>query len=136
MGTYTPYQARYFAEQILLKRPQSSKDLSEGLAEKISNQISVKAEQPSEQRDVYEDDTRTIYGVTYPRESLTGTAKLGDTNTHCITPEWMFRFKTAYAHAPKDIADVRALAEKYGYEIPETHRDERKLSCKQMRLNA
>jgi hypothetical protein len=33
----------------------------------------------------------------------------------------MFRFKTAYAPALKDIIDVHALADKHGYEIPSTH---------------
>jgi hypothetical protein len=36
----------------------------------------------------------------------------------------MFRFKTEYAPAEKDIIDIQALAEKYGYEIPNTHQNE------------
>jgi hypothetical protein len=36
------------------------KGLSEGLAEKISNQTSAKPELPSEQRDVYDDDIELI----------------------------------------------------------------------------
>jgi hypothetical protein len=36
-----------------------------------------------------------------------------ETSVDCVAPEWMFRFTTAYAPAPKDIADVQALAEKY-----------------------
>jgi len=70
----------------------------------------------------FDDEGNHIYGVEYPRQSLTGSATLGGLAIDCIAPEWMFRFKTAYNPAPKDLIDVHALAEKYGYEIPETHR--------------
>jgi lincosamide nucleotidyltransferase A/C/D/E len=67
-----------------------------------------------------------IYGTAYPRESLTGHAMLGGIRINCIPPDWMFRFKTGYTPAGKDIIDINALAEKYGYEIPNTHRMEAK----------
>jgi hypothetical protein len=35
----------------------------------------------------------------------------------------MFRFKTAYQPAEKDVSDVHALAIKYGLEVPESHRE-------------
>ena len=63
--------------------------------------------------------------LAYPRESLTGHATLGGLPIHCIAPEWMFRFKTSYTPAPKDIIDVHALAEKYAYDIPITHHKEK-----------
>jgi lincosamide nucleotidyltransferase A/C/D/E len=69
-----------------------------------------------------DDRGRNVYGIEYPAESLTGRAALGGLDVHCIAPEWMFRFKTAYAPAPKDLVDVHALAGKYGYELPPTHR--------------
>ena len=62
-----------------------------------------------------------IYGVEYPAASLTGHASLGGLDVRCIAPEWMFRFKTAYDPAPKDIRDVRALAEKFGFVVPVSH---------------
>jgi len=58
-----------------------------------------------------------IYGTAYPRESLTGHAILGGIEINCISPDWMFRFKTGYTPSPKDIIDIHALAEKYGYKI-------------------
>ena len=70
----------------------------------------------------FDEEGNSIYGVKYPRESLTGHAILGDLTIHCIPPEWIFRFKTGYTPAPKDIIDVYALADKYGYEVPVTHR--------------
>ena len=69
----------------------------------------------------FDDVGNHIYGVAYPRESLTGHVTLGGIVINCIQPEWMFRFKTGYAPAPKDIIDVHALADKYGYKIPGTH---------------
>ena len=70
----------------------------------------------------FDNEGNNIYGIEYPRESLTGHAILGGLVIDCIAPDWMFRFKTGYAHAPKDFIDVQALADKYGYEIPVTHR--------------
>jgi lincosamide nucleotidyltransferase A/C/D/E len=63
-----------------------------------------------------------VWGVAYPAASLTGTGVILGREVPCIAPEWMFRFKTAYPPAPKDRADVRALAERFGFEIPPTHR--------------
>jgi len=70
----------------------------------------------------FDSDGKHIYGTEYPRESLVGRSTLGGIEINCIPPEWMFRFKTGYSPAEKDIIDVRALADKYGYEIPATHR--------------
>lgn len=70
----------------------------------------------------FDEDENLTYGVAYPAESLTGRAVLGGLPIHCIAPEWMFRFKTAYAPAPKDILDVHALADKFGYAVPTSHR--------------
>jgi lincosamide nucleotidyltransferase A/C/D/E len=69
----------------------------------------------------FDGEGKHIYGVEYPRESLTGHATLGDLEIHCIPPEWMFHFKTSYTPAPKDLIDVQALADRYSYEIPVTH---------------
>lgn len=66
-------------------------------------------------------DGRHVYGVEYPAESLTGSATLGGLPIRCIAPEWMFRFKTAYNPAAKDLIDVRALAAKFGFAIPPSH---------------
>lgn len=63
-----------------------------------------------------------VYGIEYPAESLTGRAVLGGVDVRCIAPEWMFRFKTAYEPAPKDLLDVQALSDKFGFEIPLSHR--------------
>ena len=70
----------------------------------------------------FDNDGEHIYGIEYPRESLSGHSILGNIEINCINPEWMFCFKTGYTPAEKDIIDVHALADKYGFEILATHR--------------
>lgn len=62
------------------------------------------------------------YGVAYPRETLSGHARLGDIEVNCIDPHWMLRFKTAYPPAENDRLDVQRLCEALGVEVPPTHR--------------
>jgi hypothetical protein len=38
-----------------------------------------------------------------------------------VAAAWMSRFKTAYPPAEKDLADVRALHEKFGFPIPPSY---------------
>ncbi len=73
----------------------------------------------------FDDRGRNVYGVEYPEGSLTGTGVIAGQEVRCVAAEWMFRFKTAYPPKDKDLADVRALGEKYGFEIPATHRGPR-----------
>ena len=70
----------------------------------------------------YDESGKHIYGIEYPFGSLTGTGELDGVKISCVAPEWMFRFKTAYAPTAKDIADVTALAQRFGFAIPETHK--------------
>jgi len=70
----------------------------------------------------YDAAGKNIYGIEYPYGSLTGTGEIDGVKVACVAPEWMFRFKTAYAPTAKDIADVTALAQRFGFAIPETHR--------------
>lgn len=68
----------------------------------------------------FEYDTKgdNIYGIEYPYGSLEGRGVLGDREVDCITPEWMFKFKTAYQPKEKDKKDVRALSQRFGFNIP------------------
>jgi lincosamide nucleotidyltransferase A/C/D/E len=70
----------------------------------------------------YDASGKNIYGIVYPFGSLSGTGELDGVKVACVAPEWMFRFKTAYAPTAKDIADVSALAQRFGFAIPETHK--------------
>lgn len=67
----------------------------------------------------YDSEGHNVYGIEYPMGSLAGTGQLGGKEVRCIAPDWIFRFKTSYEPKAKDIADVRLLAETFGFEVPE-----------------
>jgi lincosamide nucleotidyltransferase A/C/D/E len=69
----------------------------------------------------FNDKHENTYGIAYPYGSLTGQGVIAGHTVRCISPEWMFRFKTAYKPADKDLRDVQALSEKYGFSVPKTH---------------
>ena len=75
---------------------------------------------------VFEHDENggNVYGIEYPFTSLTGKGKIDGQTVNCISPEWMFRFKTGYKPKVKDIQDARALAAKFGFELPEGYSNE------------
>jgi lincosamide nucleotidyltransferase A/C/D/E len=70
----------------------------------------------------YDESGQHIYGIAYPWGSLTGTGTLDGQPVECVAPQWMFSFKTAYSPAEKDLWDVRALAERFGFSLPEGFR--------------
>lgn len=66
----------------------------------------------------YDETGKNIYGVEYPFGSLTGTGIIGGQEVNCIDPLFQFQFKTGYDPREKDIYDVQALCEKFGFELP------------------
>lgn len=76
----------------------------------------------------YDERGRNTYGAAYPRGSLNGTGMLAGREVRCVAAKWMFAFKTAYPPSDKDLHDVNALAEKYGFPVPETHRKPTRLA--------
>ncbi|WP_221891151.1 nucleotidyltransferase domain-containing protein [Microbispora sp. KK1-11] len=70
----------------------------------------------------YDESGKNAYGIAYPYGSLTGQGRINGHAVDCVAPEWMFAFKTAYAPEERDLKDVHALSEKFGFEIPPTHR--------------
>lgn len=70
----------------------------------------------------YDASGKNVYGIEYPFGSLTGTGEIDGVQVSCVAPQWMFRFKTAYTPTAKDIADVSALAQRFGFAIPDTHK--------------
>lgn len=58
---------------------------------------------------------RTFTASRIRSEVLPGTGDIDGIKVACVAPEWMFRFKTAYAPTAKDIADVSALANHFGF---------------------
>ena len=66
----------------------------------------------------YDENGNNTYGVEYPFGSLTGTGIIGGQAVNCIAPEFMLRFKTGYEPKEKDILDVQALCETFGFDLP------------------
>ena len=63
----------------------------------------------------FDDVGNNIYGIKYPIDSLNGTGVINNKNVRCISPEWMFKFKTSYTPKEKDIKDIEALSLKFGF---------------------
>jgi lincosamide nucleotidyltransferase A/C/D/E len=61
-------------------------------------------------------------GNAYPAASLTGQGKIGGRTVSCITAEWAVQFHDAYRGDADDRADVQALCERFGLQIPEQYR--------------
>jgi lincosamide nucleotidyltransferase A/C/D/E len=59
-----------------------------------------------------------IFGVPYPRESLTGTGSINGIQVKCISPEWSVKFHTGYEVDIDDYRDVLALCGHFGLEMP------------------
>jgi lincosamide nucleotidyltransferase A/C/D/E len=70
----------------------------------------------------FDKNGKNVYGVEYPFASLSGEGVILQSKVRCVGPKWMFKFKTAYPPGEKDLQDIQALATKYGFEIPATHR--------------
>jgi lincosamide nucleotidyltransferase A/C/D/E len=70
----------------------------------------------------YDDQGTSVYGIEYPFGSLRGEGTINGQKVKCISPEWIFKFKTSYLPQEKDRQDVHHLAAAYGFAIPETHR--------------
>lgn len=69
----------------------------------------------------YDEEGKNSYGIAYPFGSLDGHGSINGQQVQCISPEWMFRFKTAFEPAAKDRQDVASLAAQYAWEIPRNH---------------
>jgi lincosamide nucleotidyltransferase A/C/D/E len=59
-----------------------------------------------------------VYGVAYPKDSLTGSGTINGQRVQCIAPEWMVKFHTGYNVDANDYYDVRALCRRFGLEMP------------------
>ncbi len=71
----------------------------------------------------YDENGNNIYGVKYPFGSLTGKGIIDGKEVNCIAPEFMLKFKTWYEPKEKDIHDVQALCEKFGFTLPDKYMD-------------
>jgi lincosamide nucleotidyltransferase A/C/D/E len=59
-----------------------------------------------------------IYGIKYPRGSLTGTGSIAGRLVNCISPEWMVEFHSRYDLRDKEKLDMRRLCDRFGLPLP------------------
>jgi lincosamide nucleotidyltransferase A/C/D/E len=67
---------------------------------------------------IFDEGREIIFGVPYPRESLTGTGSINGIQVKCISPEWLVKFHTGYEVDYDDYRDVLALCEHFELELP------------------
>jgi lincosamide nucleotidyltransferase A/C/D/E len=70
---------------------------------------------------------RGLYGPAenddyWPAEALTGTGIVNGRTVACTTPGWLVSSHTGYAVDANDWADVSALCERFGIEVPDDYR--------------
>ena len=58
----------------------------------------------------------------FPAASLTGRGRVGGREVDCISAPWVVRFHDTYAGDAKDRADVQAVCDRFGLEVPEQYR--------------
>ena len=68
----------------------------------------------------YDETGNNTYGIAYPFGSLTGTGIINGQAVNCIEAQFMLQFKTGYVPKAKDVQDVHALCEQFGFEPPES----------------
>jgi len=66
----------------------------------------------------YDENGKNVYGIAYPFGSLTGTGLINGQEVKCVDQKFMFEFKTGYAPKVKDLQDVRALSNRFGFKLP------------------
>ena len=60
-----------------------------------------------------------LHAVTlYPPHSLSATGRIGGRQVGCVAPEWLVAFHTRYTPDANDWADVSALCERFGIQVP------------------
>lgn len=66
----------------------------------------------------FDSESRNVYGVAYPFDSLTGKGLIAGYRVKCISPEWLVKFHTGYKLDENDFHDVQALCQRFGISMP------------------
>jgi GrpB-like predicted nucleotidyltransferase (UPF0157 family) len=61
---------------------------------------------------------RIVDGIKYPATALTGSGTIDGHPVRCIAPDYVVRFRQAYTPRAVDVADVLAICERFGLEVP------------------
>ena len=67
---------------------------------------------------IFDAGGNVVEGIAYPRDSLRGSGTIAGHAVRCITPEYLVNFHTGYSIDDNDRADVKALCERFGIELP------------------
>lgn len=66
----------------------------------------------------FDADGNNIWGIPYPRESLTGNGVIDNEPVRCIALDYVLRFHAHYEPDDEDRADMAALCTTFGVEPP------------------
>ncbi|SRR6266446_6045292 len=69
----------------------------------------------------FDADGKSVYGIPYPPESLTGTGSIDGYLVKCISAEWVVQFHTQYEPDENDFKDVHAVCAKFNIPMPATY---------------
>lgn len=67
------------------------------------------------------EDGRSVGGVPYEAQHLTGEGRILGQSVRCVPPKWLVQFHTGYEVDETDWHDVKLLCEKFNLEIPDVY---------------
>ncbi|MBI2622304.1 nucleotidyltransferase family protein [Candidatus Microgenomates bacterium] len=70
----------------------------------------------------FDNDGNNIYGIEYPKDSLTGTGIINGVTVRCISLDYVIKFHENYEPKEKDFTDIKALCDKFGLELPKNYK--------------
>jgi lincosamide nucleotidyltransferase A/C/D/E len=71
---------------------------------------------------VFDERGEVVDGIMYPAASLAGSGTIAGRAVRCISADHLVKFHTGYAIRDTDRADVSALCERFGIELPPEYR--------------
>ena len=69
----------------------------------------------------FDEDGNNIFGVTYKPSDLTGEGVIAGYPVKCIPPDVMIKFHSGYQLDEDDYRDVKALCDRFGYNLPDEY---------------
>lgn len=97
-----------------IERP-DSKDYNFVLSDDNSHEVDVHTFE-------FDDNGNNIYGIKYPKESLTGKGTINGQSVNCIALEYVLKFHANYEPKEKDLKDIQALRNKFGVKPPKNYK--------------
>lgn len=69
----------------------------------------------------FDDKGNNVYGIEYPKDSLTGVGTINGVTVNCIAAEYVIKFHENYEPKEKDLQDIKALCEKFDLKHPKNY---------------